>query len=110
MVNAKDFLDEFSNQGYFLVDAVNYPINDIIQEHKHLIRVDKNNKVHPDERVDIIYSETDELVKTIDCWVKKSKSNLPNIKMTAVKATVFKGLFTKSNRFKEKIDDGGFNV
>jgi hypothetical protein len=110
MDSAKGFLEKFSNQGYFLVDAVNYPIDDIIKESKHLIKVDSKNKVHPDERVEIIYSEADELVKTIDYWVGKSKSNLPNIKMIVVKATVFKGLFTKNNKFKEKVDDGIFNV
>lgn len=110
MNSAERFLKDFSNQGYFLVDAVNYPINDIIPEWKHLIRVDRNNKVHPDERVNIIYSETDDLVKTIDYWVKESKSNLSNIKMIIVKATVFKGLFTKNNKFKEKADNGAFNL
>jgi len=110
MDSAKGFLEKFSNQGYFLVDAVNYPIDDIIKESKHLIKVDSKNKVHPDERVEIIYSEADELVKTIDYWVGKSRSNLPNIKMIVVKATVFKGLFTKNNKFKEKVDDGIFNV
>ena len=110
MDSAKGFLDEFSNQGYFLVDAVNYPVNDIIKEHKHLIRVDRNNKVHPDERVDIIYSEVEDLVKTIYCWVGKSESNLLNIKMIVVKATVFKGVFAEKSKFKEKVDDGVFNV
>jgi hypothetical protein len=110
MDSAEKFLKEFSGQGYFLVDAVNYPINDIIQENKHLIRVDSNNKVSPDERVKIIHSEAGELIKTINFWAGKSKSNLQDVKMIVIKATVFKGLFAKGSEFKEKVDVGIFNV
>lgn len=110
MNSAFSFLEKFSNQGYFLVDAVNYPINDIIEEQKHLIKIDRDNKVHPDERVEIIDSKVGDLLGTIDYWLEKSKSNLSNIKMIVIKATVFKGLFLRNNKFKEKVDDRVFNV
>ena len=66
MRSALDFLIKFSSQGYFLVDAVNYPINDIIEERKHLIKTDRDNKVHPNERVEIINSEVEHLLDTIN--------------------------------------------
>lgn len=105
-----DFLRKFSNQGYFLIDAVNYPINDIIEEKKHLIKTDRNNKVHPGERVEIIDSEVGDLLDTINYWSRKSKSNLSDIKIIVIKATVFKGLFEKDNEFKEKVNTGQLNV
>jgi len=110
MISAFDFLKKFSNQCYFLVDAVNYPINDIVDERKNLVKIDGNNKVHSNERVKIISSEADELVKTIYYWSDKSKSNISNIKMIVIKATVFKGLFKEENKFKEKVDNKIFRV
>jgi len=110
MRNALDFLRKFSDQGYFLVDSVNYPINDIIEERKDLIKTDRDNKVHSDERIEIINSEVGDLLDTINYWLKKSKSNLSDIKILVIKATVFKGLFEKDNEFKEKANSGKLNV
>lgn len=110
MRSALDFLIKFSNQGYFLVDAVNYPINDIIEERKDLVRIDNKNKVHSDERVKIIGSELVDLINTINYWVKKSKSDLSDIKIIVIKAPVFKGLLKTDNEFKEKVDNGVLNV
>ena len=109
MMNAKGFLEKFCTQGYFLVDAVNYPIDDIISEHKHMVKLYKG-KVHSDEREKIVFCEAEELVNTIKYWVEESKSNLLDIKMIVIKAPVFRGLFTNDNKFKEKVDTGEFQV
>ncbi len=109
MKSAKDFLERFCTQGYFLIDAVNYPINDIISEHKDLVKLSKG-KVHSDERENIVFYEAGELVNTINNWVVESESNLLDIKMIIIKAPVFRGLFTDDNKFKEKITTGEFQV
>jgi len=109
MTSAKSFLEKFCAQGYFLVDAVSYPIDDIISEHKYMVKLYKG-KVHSDEREKIVFCESEELVNTIKYWVEESKSNLLNIKMIVIKAPVFRGLFTDDNKFKEKVEKGTFQV
>lgn len=109
MTSSKIFLEKFCVEGYFLVDAINYPIDDIITEHKHMVKLYKD-KVHSDEREKIVFCEAEELVNTINYWVKESQSNFLDIKMIVIKAPVFRGLFTNDNKFKEKIDSGVFQV
>jgi len=104
------FLSEFCKEGYFLIDSVNYPINKIIEENKHLVKPNNKRDVNNREREKIIYSEASNLIKTIEYWVDKSSSNLSGIKILLVKVSVFNGLMMCNNPFKQKVEERKYNV
>lgn len=110
IANHKEFLYEFCKEGYFLVDSVNYPINKIIEESKHLVKLNSKEDVDNKEREKIIYSETSSLIRTIEYWIEKSNSDISEMGMLLVKVSVFNGLMIYDNPFKQKVDDGEYNV
>ena len=110
VVDHEKFLYEFCKEGYFIIDSVNYPINKIIEENKHKVKLNKKGDVDNKEREKVIYLEANNLIKTIEYWVKKSDSKLNEIKMLLVKVSVFNGLMIYDNHFKQKVVDGKYNV
>jgi len=110
VLDHKDFLSEFCKEGYFLIDSVNYPINNIIEENKHLVKLTRKGDVDNKEREKIIYLEAKDLIKTIEYWVEKSGSKLNEIKMLLIKVSVFNSLMIYSSPFKKLIDYGKYNV
>lgn len=110
VVDHEGFLYEFCKEGYFLIDSVNYPINRIIEENKHRVKLTRKGDVDNKEREKVIYLEANNLIKTIEYWVKKSDSKLNEIKMLLVKVSVFNGLMIYDNHFKQKVVDGKYNV
>ena len=110
ITNHKEFLDEFSAEDYFLIDAVNYPINKIIEENKPLVKLNRNGEVDNREREKVIFCEAGDLVKTIGCWVNKSNSDIAEIKILLVKVSVFNGLMSCDNPFKKLADIKNYNV
>jgi len=110
IVDHEVFLNEFfCNKGYFLIDAVNYSINKIIEENKHMIK-NRNGKVDHRERERVIFCEAEDLVSTIEYWVNKSNSDINEIKILLVKVSVFNGLMFCDNPFKKLVDDKQYNV
>jgi len=107
----KYFLNEFCKEGYFLIDAVSYPINKITKENEHNVKLtskgDVNNK---EEREKIICSEAYDLNETISYWIDKSDSSLYEIKILLIKVSVFNGLMLCDNPFKEKVKSGTYNL
>ncbi len=110
VIDQEGFLYEFFKEGYFLIDSVNYPINRIIDENKHRVKLTRKGDVDNKEREKVIYLEANNLIKTIEYWVKKSDSKLFEIKMLLVKVSVFNGLMIHDNHFKQKVVDGKYNV
>ncbi len=110
VVDHEDFLYEFCKEGYFLIDSVNYPINKIIEENKPLVKLTRKGDVDNKEREKIIYSEADNLIETIEYWIKKSGSKTNGIKMLLVKVSVFNSLMIYNNNFKQKVIDQKYNV
>ena len=110
MESAIGFLEKFSNQGYFLIDAVSYPINKIIEENKYLLKLNRNGKVDPREREGVIFCEAGDLVNTIEYWVNESDSDMNEIKILLVKVSVFNGLMFHDNPFKKLVDKKKYNV
>ncbi|MBL7124450.1 MAG: hypothetical protein ISS14_06115 [Actinobacteria bacterium] len=106
----KEFLNEFSTKGYFLIDAVNYPINKIIEENKYILKLNRNGEVDPREREGVIFCEAGELVNTIEYWVNESDSDMNEIKILLVKVSVFNGLMFHDNPFKKLVDNKKYNV
>ena len=106
----KVFLDEFCNKGYFFIDVVNYPINKIIEENKHMVKLNRNGEVDHRERERVIFCEAKDLVNTIEYWVNISDSDINEIKMLLVKVSVFNGLMFCDNPFKELVDYKKYNV
>jgi len=107
---AKVFLERFCNSGYFLVDAVNYPINKITEE-KGLIKLTSKGEVDSKERQNIVYSEAQGLVDTINYWVDKSLStDINEVKMLVIKVPVFNGLMLYNNPSKSLVGDGTYKV
>jgi len=80
----KEFLNEFSTKGYFLIDAVNYPINKIIEENKHMVKLNRNGEVDNREREKVIFCEAEDLVNTIEYWVNELDSDMNEIKILLV--------------------------
>jgi len=110
VIDHEHFLSEFCKEGYFLIDSVNYPINKIIEENKHMVKLNSKGDVNNKKREKIIYSEASNLIKTIKYWVDKSSSNLSGIKMLLVKVSVFNGLMMCNNPFKQKVEERKYNV
>lgn len=110
VVDYEYFLYEFCKEGYFLIDSVNYPINRIVEENKHRVKLTRKGDVDNKEREKVIYLEANNLIKTIEYWVKESDSKLFEIKMLLIKVSVFKGLMIYDNHFKKKIVDRKYNV
>lgn len=110
MEDHEDFLYKFCAEGYFLIDSVNYPINKIIEENKHQVKLTRKGDVDNKEREKVIYSEANNLIRTIEYWVKKSSSKTNGIKMLLVKVSVFNGLMIYNNNFKQKVVDQKYNV
>ena len=107
---AKVFLERFCKSGYFLIDAVNYPINKIT-ENKGLIKLTSKGEVDSKERQKIVYSEAQGLVDTINYWVEKSRStDINEVKILVIKVPVFNGLMLYNNPFKSLIDNGTYKV
>lgn len=107
---AKVFLERFCKSGYFLVDAVNYPINKITED-KGLIKLTGKGKVHTKERQKIVYSESQKLVDSIKYWIDKSEFTYINeLKILVIKVPVFNGLMIYNNPFKSLVDNGTFKV
>jgi len=110
MYIAKVFLERFCKSGYFLIDAINYPINKIT-ENKGLIKLTTKGEVDKKERQKIIYSEAQGLVDTINYWVDKSRStDINEVKILDIKVPVFNGLMLYNNPFKSLVDDGTYKV
>lgn len=107
---AKLFLERFCCSGFFLVDAVNYPINKITED-KGLIKLTTNGGVDPKKRQNIVYSEVQELIDTINYWIKKScYTNINEVKILVIKVPVFNGLMLYNNPFKSLVDNDTYKV
>jgi hypothetical protein len=104
------FLSEFCKTGYFLIDAVDYPINKIIKKNSHLVKLASNGEVDNRERENIICSEANSLINTIEYQVEKSGSDIDEIKMILVKFSVFNGLMVRDNLFSQLVNQGRYNV
>jgi hypothetical protein len=110
MSNAKAFLKKFADKGYFLISAVNYPINKITED-KGFVKITSKGVVDSKERQKIIYSESSELVKTIEYWIQKScLSKIEKVNMLIIKVPVFNGLMNFNNPFKKKEEEGVYKV
>ena len=110
MSNAKLFLEDFKKYGYFLIDAVNYPINKIA-ENKGKIKLTNKGKVHSKERQNIVYSEVQTLIDNINYWADKSRfTNIKDVKILIIKVPVFNGLILCENPFKSLVDNGSYRV
>ena len=107
---AEVFLERFCKSGYFLIDAVNYPINKIIVD-KGLIKLTSKGDVHPNERQKIVYAESQELVDSIKYWTDKSEfTEIDELKILVIKVPVFNGLMIYNNPFKSLVDNGKYKV
>lgn len=110
MVIAEAFLEKFCRSGYFLIDAVSYPINKITIDNG-LIKLTSKGAVNSKERQNIVYSEAQELINTLNYWFHKSRSTYINeIKILVIKVPVFNGLMIYDNPFKSLVDDGTYKV
>lgn len=105
---AKVFLEKFYKSGYFLIDAVNYPINKITED-KGFINLTSKGEVGPKERQNIVYLEAQELVDNIKYWIDKSEfTDINEVKILIIKVTVFNGLMLHKNLFKSLVDNGTY--
>ncbi len=106
----KVFLEKFCKSGYFLIDAVNYPINKITEDNG-LIKLTNKGEVYPKERQKIVYSEAQELVDSIKYWIDKSELiDISEVKILVIKVPVFNGLMLYNNPFKSLVDNGTYKV
>jgi hypothetical protein len=110
IIDHKNFLNEFCEQGYFLIDAVNYPINRIIEENKNMVKINSKGDMDNKEREEIIVSEANNLIKTIEYWADGSKTKISEISMLLVKVSVFNGLIGSDNSFRQKCQNNEYNV
>lgn len=107
---AKVFLERFCKSGYFLIDAVNYPINKITED-KGLIKLTSKGEVDSKERQKIVYSESQKLVDSVKYWMDKSElTDINELKILVIKVPVFNGLMLYNNPFKSLVDNGTFKV
>ena len=110
MLSSKVFLEKFAGNGYFLIDAVNYPINKIAKD-KGFVKITSKGEVDSKERQKIIYSEASELISTMEYWIQKSSlSKVEKVKILIIKVPVFNGLMFCDNPFKKNVEDGVYRV
>jgi len=109
--NPKDFLDLFCEDGYFLIDAVEYPINKI-EINKNLIKLNRKGEVDTKEREKIIHFEAENCLNDrIEEWINKTKgTNLKDLKIIIIKVPVFDALMLTENPFKDYYDKSIYNV
>lgn len=107
---SKVFLEKFCKSGYFLIDAVNYPISKITED-KGLIKLTSKGKVDSKERQKIVYSESQKLVDSVKYWIDKSElTEINEVKILVIKVPVFNGLMLYNNPFKSLVDNGTYKV
>lgn len=107
---AEVFLERFCKSGYFLIDAVNYPINKITKD-RGLIKLTSKGGVHQKERQKIVYSKSQELVGSVKYWICKSRfTDIDKLKILVIKVPVFDGLMLYNNPFKSLVDNGTYKV